>query len=99
MSANKETTLSTRSEVINFLVSWGRIPALAKAMTNEFYNMGPEGDDALWDSDGKMMSGINGDEALDVFDDFMDYNVVVTPEGIWFDGSLSFRPDGTRFGS
>jgi hypothetical protein len=96
--------LTTRTQVINYLVTQGKPENFARAMTNEFLNWDSNPNDPdfvpdlIWftepshkDSD---VVSITEKEALKFYDDFMGYGVELTPDGITFDYDLTFDTQG-----
>lgn len=92
--------LTTRTAVIEYLVSIGKPRNLATAMTEEFLNYGGSKDDQIYNAstDREPFPYAEGDfneiDAVTYYDSFISYGVQETDEGIWFDGELLFNKQG-----
>jgi hypothetical protein len=96
--------LTTRTAVVDYLETIQNKPRnFAQAMTNEFLNYDSD-EEAAQNRDfirfgpppepNSEPTNISTEHAISLYEDFMDYGIVLTPEGILFDGELIFDRDG-----
>lgn len=84
--------MHTQTEVVEYLVKQGKPRNLAKAVVTEQYC----GDDEYCYEGSEHKVVVTESDAIDAYNTYVPSMMVVTAEGIEFDGELAFDRNGDR---
>ena len=94
-------TFTTQAQAVAYLVEQGKPANLAQAMVTEFYNFDSTPADGLLrradtvDSEENPIPVEQTEAQVDsMYRDWLGYGVEVTPDGITFDGELTYNLQG-----